>query len=272
MGNNKNLPSVSIVTVSFNQACYLEDNIRSVLSQQYTSLEHIIIDGGSTDGTIEILDRYSKYVDWISEQDNGQSHALNKGFRKAKGEIIGWINSDDRLHKGALQSVGEYFAENRDAIAVAGDLLVIDTKGNKKRIIKSRQFDKEYLINVAKGVTQPSTFFRRSVFGKIGYVDETLEYVMDRDLFIRIASLDKIQYLPKILADFREQPLSKTAGGSYHFAKELITVRRRYGGSIWSPGIRSDYYILTTNFLRKIKILRQIVQRIRAKITATKSG
>lgn len=257
-------PKISIITVSLNQRDFIEENILSVKTQKYPNVEHLIIDGGSVDGTLDILEKYGRDITWISEPDNGQSDALNKGFKKATGDIIGWINSDDKLHPNALSIVAEYFRANIDSIGVVGDLAIIDETSKVLEVIKSSSYNKNYLVNIAKGITQPSTFFKRSVFGKVGYIDESLEYVMDRDLFIRIASIRQIDYIPTTLAEFRIQPDSKTAKGSYYFSKELIKVRKKYGGKILSPGMRTDLYIILTEPLRRIPLLRKAVKNLKA--------
>lgn len=258
-------PKISIVTVSYNQAEFIEDNIKSVIDQQYPNVEHIIIDAGSTDATVEILKKYDSYLNWTSEPDNGQSDGLNKGFRKATGDIIGWINSDDNLAPGSLQKVADFFQKNPDEIALVGDQAIIDEYGDILRVIKSREYDFDYLLNHARGITQNSTFFKREVFDKIGYLDEALHYAMDRDLFIRIASIKNMPYISETLAEFRIQPNAKTAEGSHKFAKELIKIRKKYKGSFWSPGNKNDLYIIFTQPLRQIIWLRNLVQRIRIK-------
>lgn len=257
-----NYPKISIITVSYNQAEFIEENIKSVLDQDYPNVEHIIIDAGSTDGTVEILKKYP-HLKWISEPDNGQSDGLNKGFKKATGEIIGWINSDDKLAPDSLKAVADFFSENPDEIAVVGDQAIIDEKGARLRIIKSREYDYDYLLNHATGITQNSTFFKRLVFEKIGYLDESLHYAMDRDLFIRIASIKKMPYLPKTLAEFRMQPNAKTAEGSYKFAFELIKIRKKYGGDFFSPGNINDLYLISTQPLRRIVWLRKFIRKLK---------
>lgn len=256
-------PKISIVTVSYNQADFIEANIKSVIEQNYPNVEHIIIDAGSTDGTLEILKKYDKFLNWTSEPDNGQSDGLNKGFKKASGEIIGWINSDDNLTPGSLHKIADFFQKNPDEIAVIGDQAIIDEEGNSLRVIKSRAYDFDYLLNHAKGITQNSTFFKRDVFDKIGYLNESLHYAMDTDLFIRIASIKELPYIPEILAEFRMQPNAKTAEGSHKFAMELLKIRKKYGANIMSPAVRDDLYIILTQPLRKITWFRTLVQRIR---------
>jgi glycosyltransferase involved in cell wall biosynthesis len=262
-----NYPKISIVTVSYNQGQFIEDNIVSVINQDYPNVEHIIIDAGSTDGTLDILKNYDSYehINWISEPDEGQSDGLNKGFRKANGDIIGWFNSDDRVPPGALREVANFFMEHPNEIAVVGDQRIIDDQGDEKKVIKSREYTFDYLLNHAKGITQNSTFFKRSVFQEIGYLDEDIEYAMDRDLFIRIARQKKMPYIQEILGEFRIQENSKTSDGTYNFAKELIKIRYKYDeGHILSPGMVNDLYIIMTQPFRKISWLRNTIRKIKS--------
>jgi len=253
-------PRISIITVSFNQGRFIEDNILSVINQNYPNVEHIIIDAGSTDQTIDILKKYDKCIIWTSEPDKGQSDGLNKGFKKASGEIIGWINSDDRLAPNALYKVGLFFLNNPEELAVVGNQAILDEGGHLQRIIKSRQYSFDFLVNQAKGITQNSTFFKRKVFEEIGYINEKLQYVMDRDLFIRIAKLRGIPYINDTLAEFRLQQKSKTSQGTFYFAKELIKIRLHHGGRFFSSGNLNDVYIIITEPLRRVNWARAIVQ------------
>jgi len=256
----KKFPSISIITVSFNQGQFIEDNIQSVIKQNYPNIEHIIIDAGSTDKTLEILKKYDKHLNWISEPDNGQSDGLNKGFKKATGEIIGWFNSDDRIPPGALHKVARFFTEHNDEIAVVGDQAFIDVAGNQIKVVKSREYSYDYLLNYARGITQNSTFFKREVFNKIGYLNESIHYAMDGDLFIRIASIKAIPYIPEILGEFRIQAEAKTAQGSYNFVIDLIKIRRKYNGKLFSPANLNNYFFIIKEPLRRIKwlVLRRI--------------
>ena len=259
------LPKISIVTVSYNQAEFIEQNILSVINQNYPNVEHIIIDAGSTDGTVEILKKYDKHINWISEPDNGQSDGLNKGFKKATGDIIGWINSDDNLSDNSLIKVGKFFEDNPNEIAVIGNQAFIDENSNFLRVVKSQTYTYDFVLNHARGITQNSTFFKKEVFDKIGYLNESLHYAMDTDLFIRIASLKDIPYIDETLAEFRIQPNTKTAEGSHKFAMELLKIRKSYGGSIFSPASKNDLYIICTQPLRQIKWLKNLVQQLRYK-------
>ena len=256
-------PKISIVTVSYNQVDFIEENIKSVINQNYPNVEHIIIDAGSTDGTIEILKKYDKYISWVSEPDNGQSDGLNKGFKKASGEIIGWINSDDALAENSLYVVANFFKENSDEIAVVGNQMIIDENSNEVKVVESCAYSYDYLLNNAKGITQNSTFFKKEVFSTIGYLDESLHYAMDHDLFIRIAGIKDIPYIPNVLAKFRMQPKAKTAEGGHNFAKDLLSIRKKYKGNLFSAGNLDSIYIILTEPLRKILWLRKTVQSIR---------
>jgi glycosyltransferase involved in cell wall biosynthesis len=251
--------------VSFNQAGYIEANIRSVLDQGYPDVEHIVVDAGSTDGTLAILEKYSDSVDWISEPDGGQSEGLNKGFRMATGDVIGWVNSDDMLAQGALSSVGAFFRDNPDEIAMVGDQEVIDETGQIISINKSRPYSHDYLLNHARGTTQNSLFFRKEVFSRIGYIDESLHYAMDREFFIRLAGLREVPYFPQVLAQFRVHSDAKSAGGAYRFALELLRIRSRHRGNLVSPGSFNDLYIIISEPLRRVAWLRAMVRRIRSK-------
>ncbi len=256
-------PKISIVTVSYNQADYLEDNIKSVIEQNYPSVEHIIIDAGSSDETLAILKKYN-HLYWTSEPDTGQSSGLNKGFKKATGKIIGWVNSDDRIPKDALHKVAKYFIKNPKEIAVVGDQSFIDEYSNIIKIIKSQEYSYNYLLNIAKGITQNSIFFKQKVFNKVGFIDESLKYAMDRDFFIRVSKIKNIQYIQEILGEFRLHSNSKTSEGTYKFSIEHMKIRKKYGGKFLSPCHRNDIYMIVTQPLRRIRLLRKLVQRLRS--------
>jgi len=223
----------SVVTVSFNQAEFVEHNIQSVLRQDYANYEHIIIDGGSLDDTTEILSKYD-HLNWISEQDKGQSDGLNKGFKKANGDIICWLNSDDELANGAFHSVSKYFLENPEELAVTGSLMRIDREGRELFISPSREYTFEGLLNKNKDVCQPSTFFRRSVLGKVGYLKEDLHYAMDYEFFLRITRLRRIEGIPQVLAKFRIHDSSKTGKYGLKLLREQRKVRKEFNGKMWS--------------------------------------
>lgn len=256
-------PKISIVTVSYNQAEFIEDNIKSVIEQNYPNIEHIIIDAGSTDGTLEILKKYDKYLKWTSEPDNGQSDGLNKGFKKASGEIIGWINSDDRLTSGSLHKVANFFQNNLEEVAVVGNLNLISVDGSFIRTINAKPYEYNNMVNIARGITQGSTFFRKGVFDQIGYLDESLHYAMDFELFLRISSIKTVPCINETLADFRIQPEAKTTDGLVDFRKEHLKIARKYKASFFSKGIRSDIYVILSEPMRRQSWIRDFVRRLK---------
>lgn len=221
---NPETPLVSIVTPSYNSMPYLEKNIQSVLDQHYPNLEHIIIDGGSTDGSLEILRSYN-HLNWISEKDRGQSHALNKGFRKANGEIIGWLNSDDLYEPYAINSIVKYLIENPKIDIVYGNINIIDENGNKIGVSRSKPFNARVLLS-HNMVKQPAVFMRSRVIDELGGVDEQLNYVMDRELWLRagVAGFQMEYYEKGFLADFRICPGTKSFENAELFSKEWATV------------------------------------------------
>lgn len=207
------LPRISIITPSYNQAQFLEETIRSVLEQGYPNLEYIIIDGGSTDNSVEIIRKYeNRLAYWVSEPDRGQSHAINKGFQKATGEILSWLNSDDVYLLNTLWIVGRFFANHPEVDVVYGGHLDIDEKGKIFREARPFPFFSRWgLLSRGGAMCQPATFFRRKVLDKVGYLDESLVYNMDYDFFLRMAFTGcKIVPIPHKLVNFRYHPSSKT--------------------------------------------------------------
>ena len=213
------LPTISLVTPSFNQAKFIRATIDSVLSQKYPHLEYWIIDGGSTDGTVDILKSYGKKIHWVSENDRGQSHAINKGLAKTSGEILAYLNSDDILLPGALQRVGEYYAKTR-ADWMTGDCEVIDETGNvilrNSRLISSykrfllRRYSPLLLRIIDNMLPQPSTFWSRHAYEQIGPFNESYHYVMDYDYWLRMSKQFRPHDLGVALSGFRAHEESKS--------------------------------------------------------------
>ena len=226
-------PSISIITPSLNQARYLEETIRSVLLQGYPRIEYIIIDGGSTDGSLEIIKKYEKWLTyWTSEPDTGQSNAINKGFRKTTGSITAWLNSDDIYEIESLNKVGAMFASRNDVDIIYGDGMVIDENGAFLEIGKSRLIkDHDDLGNfIPNRIFQPSLFFRRKILDEIGFLDENMHYAMDVDFWIRAFPKHKALYMEKFLSRFRMHQSAKTTSSSINFLKEeLLLISRNKG-------------------------------------------
>ena len=229
--SKRHLPRITIVTPSFNQGKFIERTIESVLGQNYPQLEYIVVDGDSTDETLDILKRYGDRLQWISEKDSGQSEAINKGFLMAKGEIVAWLNSDDVYLPGALETVARYFAAHPDVMMIYGEGYMIDQDDKVKMRFPFTEprFDLWKLIYYGDYILQQSTFFRRSLFDSIELLDEALHYGMDWDLFIRIGKRFRVDYIPEYLGCIREHGEAKTStGGSKRF-RELKCIIRKHG-------------------------------------------
>lgn len=221
------MKKISIITPSFNQGQFLEQTIDSVLSQNYSNLEYIIIDGGSTDNSTEIIKKHEKHLHyWVSEKDNGQSHAINKGFQKASGEIINWLNSDDYFAPNALNIVANHF-ENEDILVVGGRSNIWK---HEKIITQSKGTDIYSTVEKTIGwarIDQPETFFRKSAIDKMGFLNPNLHYVMDREWWIRfllIFGTDRVKKIDDVLVNFRIHDNSKTNSSPLFFAQETINV------------------------------------------------
>lgn len=213
------LPRISIVTPSFNQGPYIEQTIRSVLDQGYPDLEYIIIDGGSTDNTVQILRKYEKHLAyWVSEPDRGQSHAINKGLAVATGEVFNWLNSDDLLAEGSLAGIGSYFAAHPEADVLCGFCRIFDdATGATVRTDRMdiRQNAEETLLE--PGVNQPSTFIRLRTVRELGGINDHFRYVMDLELWMRYLlanGLHRVRTTDDLLSHFRLHGASKTVGSS----------------------------------------------------------
>lgn len=222
---NSHLPKISIITPSFNQGQYLEQTIASVLNQQYPNLEYIIIDGGSTDQSVEIIKKYEKHLAyWVSEKDQGQSHAINKGLGRATGEIINWLNSDDYYEPQTLKTIAQAF-EDATVDVVSGRARLFQE--NNQTVGYTKGVDL-YVGNLAKTIgwariDQPETFFRARVIHKIGLLNENLHYIMDRDWWIRFLcnfGMEGVKQLPETLVNFRLHNTSKTVAQRAKFQIE----------------------------------------------------
>jgi glycosyltransferase involved in cell wall biosynthesis len=233
--DGKPWPLITIVTPSYNQGPFLEATIRSVLLQGYPNLEYIVIDGGSTDESVDILRKYEPWLAyWVSERDRGQSDAINKGFTRATGEIYGWLNSDDVYARDALKQVGHYFATVTECEFLYGDGYYMDEAGNKTHSCDwIRPFD-HALYLTSNFILQPTAFWRRVLWEKTGGLDISYHWAMDWEWFIRATALTRPHYLPTSLAGWRIRPEIKTRSGGAARRAEIAEISRRYGG-FWQP-------------------------------------
>lgn len=220
----KNPVLVSVVTPAYNAMPYIEETVQSVRGQDYPSIEHIVMDGGSKDGTVDYL-KEQEYLTWESQPDRGQSHALNKGFELARGEIIGWLNADDVYLPGAINRAVTFLMEHESVDLVYGDLEIIDQAGDFVGRSKSRNFELEGQL-IENLVHQPTVFMRKRVLDQVKGVDEGLHYTMDRELWLR-AGIEGIRmhYLQgQTLAAFRICAGTKTYDDAPEFRLEWYLV------------------------------------------------
>jgi glycosyltransferase involved in cell wall biosynthesis len=221
----KELPRISIITPSYNQAAYLEQTIDSVLGQGYPNLEYIVVDGGSTDGSVAIIRKYEKYLShWVSEKDSGQSEAINKGLRRATGQVVNWLNSDDYYQPGTLPTIAQAFTDPSVNVVCGRSRLFRDDN----QTVRHSAGTDLYPGNLAKTIgwariDQPETFFRREAILRIGLLDDRLHYIMDRDWWVRYLfafGLDGVVEIPEVLVNFRLHETSKTVSQAAAFRTE----------------------------------------------------
>jgi glycosyltransferase involved in cell wall biosynthesis len=225
-------PLVSIVTPSFNQAKYLEETIQSVLNQDYQNLEYIIIDGGSTDGSLDIIQKYSERLSWwISEPDRGQTDAINKGFARANGEILTWLNSDDTYLPGAVSQAVSFLTANPGVGMVYGDANLIDENGEIIGKFPAKQTDFRRLMRGYVHIPQQASFFRTDLWRQVGPLDPTFFFAMDYDLWVRLAKITSLCYYPRLWANFRLHGGAKSVAADDRCWPEMVRVHRREGGS-----------------------------------------
>lgn len=254
-----NFPKISIITPSFNQGHFIKETIDSVLNQNYPNLEYIVMDGGSTDNTVEILKSYGNKITWVSKKDKGQTDAINKGLKKATGDIIAYLNSDDVYLPNTLNTVSEYFVNHQDAFIVTGDYFIIDANGKKiqsyvatykKMLRKNPTIEK---LAIANYIIQPSTFWRKEVFKEVGLFDESLRYCMDFDYWLRTMKLFKLHVLSNHFSLFRIHGESK--GGAL-FVKQFDEEHQVVLKHISNPIIRLLHKIHASMIVLAYKLIK----------------
>lgn len=239
------LPTISIVTPSYNQAEFLERTIRSVLDQDYPALEYRVLDGASTDGSVDIIRRYEdRLASWVSEKDEGQADAIARGFAQSTGEIQAWLNSDDAYLPGTLHAVGEYFAAHPEVDFMYGDLLFIDPADRPLVVDVLPRYEWEDLRRVCM-IPQPASFWRRRAAERVGGIDPRYQFTMDYDFFLRFGEasrrgeVGRIVHLPRLLAGFRWHPQAKSSAWRDVWGRENAEMlRRALGRDGWN---RADW-------------------------------
>jgi glycosyltransferase involved in cell wall biosynthesis len=217
-------PLVSIVTPSFNQADFLEHTIRSVLSQDYPQIEYMVIDGGSSDGSLEIIKKYAdRLAWWISEPDEGQADAINKGLKRAQGEVVAWLNSDDLYWPGAVRIAIEAIARDTDLGLVYGNAISIDGDG---RPFNDMVFDQYSLLDLLEFriICQPAVFMRREILEQVDFLQSDFHYLLDHSLWLRIARVAPMLHMPRFLAFARFHPMAKNIALAAEFGTEAFRI------------------------------------------------
>ena len=237
------LPLVSIVTPSFNQARYLEATIQSVLSQNFPRLEYIIVDGGSNDGSVDIIKRYqSKLAWWVSEKDQGQTDAINKGLAHAKGDVLAWLNSDDTYNPNAISSAVDFLQVHPEVGLVYGDANYINENGRVIGRFPAAQTDLHRLRRGYVHIPQQAAFFRADLWRMVGPLDPSFYFAMDYDLWVRLARRSQVKYIAQTWANFRLHTSGKTISADDRCWPEMLRVHYRDGGKFLSV-IVAKYYI-----------------------------
>jgi glycosyltransferase involved in cell wall biosynthesis len=232
------LPLLTIITPSFNQGHFIEETIKSILSQNYPNLEHLVMDGGSKDHTHDVVKKYPNII-WTSEKDRGQTHAVNKGVSRAKGSIIGWVNSDDTFMPGTFDVVVKKFTEDPACGIVFGDYRAIDEKGATLYDVKSFCGSYEEMIrwwDYTYAVHQPTVFVKKEVFDRVGLLDESYHYAMDYEWWLRAAKYYPFQYIPQYLATYRMHKDAKSfAPLETYVYPEQLKASKLHWGPFWLP-------------------------------------
>ena len=223
-------PRVTIVTPSYNQGVYLEETIRSVLLQGYENLEYIVVDGGSTDDSIKIIERYSPWITWwVSEADRGQADAINKGFARSTGEIIGWLNSDDILYQGFIERRVREFEQTPGVGLIFGDVELGKSSDAVSGQMRGRSTDFLTMVRTLEvPIPQQSALWRAGVVERVGGLDDRWEVVLDREFFMRVARNFEMAYRPGAVGFFRLHPNSKSVAQELKWVDELPTMYREF--------------------------------------------
>lgn len=223
------VPSISIVVPNYNGGATIDATLRSLIDQNYPRLEILVVDGGSTDNSLEVIRSYERHIAWwISEKDRGQSHAINKGFARATGEIVNWLPSDDVLLPGALHSIAKAFVQNPEADVVAGSCRFAypDPRSNRVEVPSPLSIE---LLPCMNQIPQQAIFYRRSLLDRSPPLDETLHYMMDFDLWnYFVANGARWHFIPEVLAEMRFSESNKTTAGGVRITREFETIYKRY--------------------------------------------
>jgi len=250
----QNSPRFSIITPSLNQGKFIEQTICSVLSQQEVDLEYIVMDGGSSDETSSILEKYNGELKWRSEPDGGQTEAINNGLRLATGDIVCYLNADDLFLPGALQKVAHRFNSQPQVMWLTGQCSIVDSENREVRrpitvyknlLLRLRSFS---LLLMTNFISQPATFWRRSLLDELGLPDEDFRYVMDYEYWLRLYAKYPPAFLPEYLACFKIHPASKTTSTGHKdaYVREEQAILKKYASAPWQLRLHDVHRSLMT--------------------------
>jgi len=243
-------PLVSIVTPSYNQGQFIEETLLSVLNQDYPKIEYLVMDGGSRDQTLDVLKKYEGRLTYVSEKDAGQSDAINKGFRRAKGEILAWLNSDDTYLPHAVEKAVAYLGEHPDTDMVYGEGYFIEENGDRMKRYYTEPFDLQKLSERCY-ICQPTVFLRRRVLSEVGLLDARKQFCFDYEYWIRIGQKLKVGFLPEYLANSRLHPATKTLSQRIPIHDEIIPMIKEHYGTVPASWILSDAHARLEPRLRR---------------------
>lgn len=260
-------PRISLITSSYNKEKYLEEAIRSVLLQNYPNLEYIIIDGGSTDHSQDLIKKYEQWLAyWVSEPDEGQAHAINKGINRATGDVVAWVHADDMLFPGACFKMAKAFLSHPDAALIYGAGAKIDANNTIVKTVKSQPYDNE-LIRTRCYIFQPSTFIKKMSLDNVGVLDESLHYWMDWDLYLRICKNYPVVRIEESIGMWRAHEETKTRTGGYtEQRREIALIGKKNNGLLDRNNV--TYWVLRVLYLAEKATSLRIFQWMRAKAAA----
>jgi len=267
MNPKDTVPTISIVMPSYQSARFIRQALDSVLSQHYPRLELLVMDGGSRDGTVDILKSMGNRVRWVSEKDEGQANALNKGFRMASGEIVGWLNADDLYETNALMTVGDYFLAHPEAMWAFGPCSIINDKGDEIRkwvtqykTFRLRRYSYPALLS-ENFISQMGVFMRRSAILEARGVDESRHYAMDYDLWLKLGRLYRPGYLDQTIGKFRMYDSTKSMTGFHRQFQEDFEVAKKYAAGTWLPIFLHKLNQIKITVLYRLMAGRRTVKR-----------
>jgi glycosyltransferase involved in cell wall biosynthesis len=271
-GPRRSWPKLTVVTPSFNQGRFIEETIRSVLLQNYPNLEYFVIDGGSSDQSVEIIEKYSPWIDyWVSEKDGGQGNAINKGFAKATGELLGWLNSDDAYYPDAFGNIIRSSVDLPEYVAYVGSCDRVTPAGELLSTVKPRNLTAEGLANWFLGgfFYQPACFFRRDVFERVGQVCEKYENAMDVELWMRLVTVGEFRALDEKIAYAKIHPDMKTTSNVPRRDAETVAVAISHGypeAAVNRMNAFAKHYLRTQASERML--IHALVRKIRSRLSA----